>query len=448
MSATRIAAPAVHVQPVWSRRRTLGLMGAACSAVALPTLQGCATSPVTGAPILAGMSEEQERKVDQQAAPHQFASDLGPIQDARVNQYVVDLGTRMQANTHRPTMPYSYRVLNANHVNAYTFPGGAMAVTRGILVELNNEAELAALLGHEQGHVNARHAAQRQGAALVAQVAVVGLAVASSNSRYQGAILIGSQIGASALLASYSRENEREADALGQQYMVRAGYPASGMTALHQMLVAQEKERPSALETMFSSHPMSTERRDTAERDARERYAASLQLNPQRERFMDTTAPLRAQKPVIEACSRGESAMARKRPADALTQFQSAIARNERDYAAQVRTAQCLTAMDRRPEALRHAELARQIYPQEATAHKVAAVLRLADNDAAGAAQRLEAHQSLLPGDPGVSFLLGRSYESLGQRDRAAAQYQQVVSSQTGGEPQRHAAQRLREWGR
>ena len=139
-------------------------------------------------------------------------------------------------------MPYSYRVLNANYVNAYTFPGGAMGVTRGILVDLDNEAELAALLGHELGHVNARHAAQRQGQAKVAQVAVAGASLVGSTTEWGGLISMGSQLGASVLLSSYSRDNEREADALGQEYMVRAGYPASGMIGLHQLLVDQEKK--------------------------------------------------------------------------------------------------------------------------------------------------------------------------------------------------------------
>jgi beta-barrel assembly-enhancing protease len=119
-----------------------------------------------------------------------------------------------------------------------------MGVTRGIMTELESEAELAALLGHEMGHVNARHAAQRQGQAMLAQAAVAGLAVATADTQWGGLAAIGGQVGASALLSSYSRENEREADALGQDYMVKAGYPASGMTQLHGLLVREAKERP------------------------------------------------------------------------------------------------------------------------------------------------------------------------------------------------------------
>src|SRR5574343_1387199 len=151
-----------------SRRQVLWLIGASA-------LSGCATSPVGGGSILVGMSEDEEKAVDQKVAPQQFSQDLGAVQDGPINQYLTDVGQRLHSKSHRPQMPYSYRVLNANYVNAYTFPGGAMGVTRGMLVDLDNAAELAGLLGHELGHVNARHAAQRQGKAMVTQVAMTGV---------------------------------------------------------------------------------------------------------------------------------------------------------------------------------------------------------------------------------------------------------------------------------
>jgi len=123
-----------------TRRDALWLFGVSTGAAASVSLTGCAVSPVTGERILVGMSEAEERAIDKQVAPHQFSRDLGPVQDAGLNRYVSDLGTRMHGLTQRPDMPYSYRVLNANYVNAYTFPGGAMGLTRGIVIELEDEA--------------------------------------------------------------------------------------------------------------------------------------------------------------------------------------------------------------------------------------------------------------------------------------------------------------------
>ncbi|GIX25643.1 MAG: hypothetical protein KatS3mg122_2874 [Caldimonas sp.] len=430
-----------------SRRDALWLASASAGVMAASWLQGCATSPVTGKPIVVGMSEAQEREVDAQVSPHQFSQDLGPVQDAAVNDYVTSVGRRLQTHTHRPQMPYSYRVLNANHVNAYTFPAGAMGVTRGILVELDDEAQLAALLGHEMGHVNARHAAQRQGQALIAQSVVVGLNVAASNSQWAGLVSLGSQIGASALLASYSRDNEREADALGQEYMVRAGYPASGMTALHQVLVDQEKSRPSLLQTMFASHPMSTERRDAARRAAQERYAASASLPVQRERYMDQTAGLRRLKPTIVACQQGETAMARKSYDEAATAFRRALTLTPEDYPAHLRMAQCLQAQGRAREALRYAETAKTLYPQEAQARKLLGVLALAQGDPGKAHAELLAFDRMLPGDPGVTFLRGVALEGLGERQAAARQYHAFVRMGVQGQAAQYAASRLKVWG-
>lgn len=428
-----------------TRREALWLLGATGAGVL--GLSGCATSPVTGKSILVGMSEADEKRVDAQVAPHQFSQDLGPIQDDAVSRYIGNFGLGMGGLTHRPGMPYSCKVLNANYVNAYTFPGGAMGVTRGILVELDDEAQLAALMGHELGHVNARHAAQRQGQSLVAQVAVAGLNVATQDSNWGSLIAMGSQVGASALLSSYSRDNEREADALGQEYMVKAGYPATGMVNLHQLLVSQEKEEPSLLQTLFATHPMSRERRDTAQQMAETRYAASKGLNPQRERFMDSTASLRRIKPTIDACKGGESAMAAKRYERAEQQFETALKKTPRDYASNLRMSQCLVAQDRRKHAEEYAAAAKAIYPQEAQAHKLAGVLALERRDPGAALQDLDAYDRLLPGDAGVTFLKGVSLEGMGNRQAAAQHYATYLRQGNQGQSGQFAYGRLKAWG-
>lgn len=423
-----------------TRRQVLWLFGAAA-------LSGCAQSPVGGKSILVGMSEAQEKAVDQQVAPQQFSQDLGPVQDAQVNNYLSSVGQRLDKLTHRPQMPYSYRVLNANYVNAYTFPGGAMGVTRGILVDLNNEAELAALLGHEMGHVNARHAAQRQGQAMVAQVAVMGANIAASSSEWGGLVAIGSQLGASAMLSSYSRDNEREADELGQEYMVRAGYPASGMTGLHQLLVNQQKEEPGLLQTMFSTHPMNRERRDTAQRLAETKYASTLKRDVGRERFMDSTASMRRIKPTITACQNGEVAMAGKQYGKAEGEYRAALQKTPRDYAANVLMAQCLQAQDKDREALGYAEAAKKIYPQEAQAHKLSGVLALGLKDPAAAYAGLDRYDRMLPGDAGVGFLKGVALEGMGRRQDAASQYAGFLRNNRQGKAAEYAYSRLKGWG-
>ena len=426
-----------------TRRQALWLLGAGAAA----GLSGCATSPVTGETILVGMSEAQEKQTDAQVAPHQFSQDLGAIQDEAVNRYVAGIGQRMGTLTHRPQMPYSYRVLNANYVNAYTFPGGAMGVTRGILADLDDEAQLAALLGHELGHVNARHAAQRQGQNLVAQAALAGLNVAAQSSDWGGLMSMGGQIGASALLAGYSREHEREADALGQEYLVKAGYPATGMVRLHQLLVAEEKSAPSLLQTMFSTHPMSSERMQAAQAAADSRYRISNSLDARRERFMDSTASLRRIRPTIDACKNGETAMAARQYPKAQAEFQTALARTPRDYASNLRMAQCLQAQGQTAKAVDYADNAREIYPQEAQAYKLAGVLALQQRDAGRAYQNLDRFDRLVPGDAGITFLKGISLEGMGNRQAAAQHYAAYLRQSQQGNAAQYSYNRLKAWG-
>ena len=423
-----------------TRRQMLWLLGASA-------LSGCASSPVGSGSILVGMSEEEEKATDRQVSPQQFSQDLGAVQDGMLNQYLAEVGHRLDSKSHRPQMPYSYRVLNANYVNAYTFPGGAMGVTRGILVDLDNEAELAALLGHELGHVNARHAAQRQGTAMVTQAAMTGVNIIGTVAGYGGLTDLGTQLGASVLLSSYSRDNEREADALGQEYMVRAGYPASGMVGLQQLLVDQQKESPGMLQTMFSTHPMSSERRDTARQMAEGKYAASNTRDAGRERFMDNTAALRRIKPTIDACQKGEVAMAGKDYGKAEERFRMALKSTPRDYAANVLMARCLSAQDKDAQALEYAQTATRIYPQEAQAHKLLGVLALGQKDPAAAYEHLDSYDRLLPGDAGITFLKGVSLEGMGKRPEAAAQYAAYLKRNRQGKAAEYSMSRLQAWG-
>ena len=201
------------------------------------------------------------------------------------------------------------------------------------------------------------------------------------------------------------------------------------------------------LETMFSSHPMSTQRLDNAREAADTRYAASAKAPRQRERFMDSTASLRRIRPAIEACKNGELAMGRKALPEAQRQFAQALQVAPRDYAANLRMAQCLQAQGQTREAQRFADTARNVYPQEAQAHKLGASLHLALRNPGAAYQALDQFDRLLPGDPGVLFMKGYALDGMGQSRRAAEHYAQFLQISRQGDAAQFSANRLRAMG-
>jgi len=409
---------------------------------------GCATNPVTGKKQLMLVSEDQEIQIDKQYSPYQFSADYGTVQDNALNDYVNRTGRNMTQRTHRTHMPYNFRVVNATYVNAYAFPGGSIACTRGIMLGLDNEAELAALLGHELGHVNARHTAEQMSKGMLTQMVVGGLSVAagSAGAGYgQLASQLG-QIGAGALLASYSRSNEREADALGMEYMVQSGYSAEGMVGLMDLLQSLGKHKPNAIELMFATHPMSDERYQTAVQTANTKYKAAKSKPLYRERYMDHTAKLRALKGAIDEMQKGQMEMSQKKFSAADTHFRAALKKAPNDYAGLVLMSTNQLVQKKWAVGRQYAEMAQQVYPQEAQAYHLSGFAKIQLKDYDGALQEFNAYDKALPGNPNTIFFKGFSYEGMQQYQQSAQQYQRYLQITQQGDYAQHAYRRLREW--
>jgi predicted Zn-dependent protease len=434
-----------------SRRHLLTFMGyGTVAAVCAPLLTSCAKDPVTGQSSFILMSEEKEIQLDKQQSPYQFSSDLGAVQNHQVNQYINRVGQELAARSHRPNMPFSFRAVNASYINAYAFPGGSIAATRGILVELDSEAELAALLGHEIGHVCARHTAERSSKGMLANILVAGASIASSAAGYSGAADLVQGIGglgAGALLASYSRDNEREADALGLEYMTRTGYNPSGMVGLMQVLLDQNKHNPSALELMFATHPMSDERFATAQEAVDSTYSDKEHLPLNRERYMDAIAPLRAQKKTISLLQEGSTLMNKKEYGQAEDKFKQALKQSPNDYGALVTMAKCQFVQKKSAQAEQFARKATQVYPEEAQGHLVTGMSAMMANRYDRAYKHLSDYDRVLPGNPEIAFYQGYAQEHMQHKQNAAQYYQKYIQKVRQGKQAQYAYGRLKEWG-
>ena len=412
-------------------------------------LVACAVNPVTGKRELSLMSEGEEVAIDKQHSPHQFSADFGAVQDPALNKYISDVGMKMTAISHRPQMPYSFRAVNATYVNAYAFPGGSIATTRGILLELENEAELAALLGHELGHVNARHTASRMSKAMLLNAAVgVGAILVSSKDETAGLITAGAgALGSTLLLAKYSRDDERQADALGMQYMTNAGYSPEGMIGLMDVLRNLSSHKPNAIEAMFASHPMSDERYQTAVTSSNTTYASAKDKKMSRERYMDNTTKLRKLKGAIGLMQDAQQEMGQKRYDQAETQLKTALKQAPNDYAGLVLMTYCQLAMEKPKAAEGFAEKAKKVYPKEAQGHYLGGISKLQQKKYSTAYQDFAAYDSLLPGNPNTTFLKGYTQENMDHKPQAATEYKKYLQAVNQGDEADHARSRLIEWG-
>jgi predicted Zn-dependent protease len=433
-----------HAHPL-SRRDFLAI---ASAGVAGAALTGCASNPVTGQTQLMLMSEQQEIATDRKQSPHQFSEDFGTISEVRVNSYVERVGKELGAKSHRPGMPYSFRVVEASHVNAYAFPGGSIACTRGILLGIDNEAQLAALLGHEIGHVSARHTAARMSQGMLMQLAVVGatIAVSQKDDRFTPVAGTVGALGSGLLLAKYSRDDERQADALGMEYMVRVGYNPEGMVGLMQMLTSLHDKEPSQLQMMFASHPMSQERLANAKNAIATHYNTFGDAPLFRERFMDETEPLRRYKPAVEAIQKGDKAFGGGKPEAAAPHYSDALKAIPDDYEALVKMARCLLVQNQAKEARVYAERAKAVKPGEAQALAALGLASLRQKDFASAHNEFSGYQQLLPGNPGMYFLDGYSLENLGRRPEAASLYRRYLESGAKDKAAQYAQNRLMAW--
>lgn len=218
---------------------------------------GCAINPVTGKRELSLISEQQEIALGKQT-DEEIRSEYGTYDNQALNTYVQRVGQTMTAHTHRPHLTYHFAVLDIPVVNAFAVPGGYIYVTRGILALMNSEAELAVVLGHELGHVNARHSVVKLSQLMLAQVGLgVAGAISETFAKLSGVASVGIQL----LFLKFSRDDEREADELGVQYSRQGGYNPGEMVSFFASLEKLgDLSGGQSLPGFLSTHPLTKER--------------------------------------------------------------------------------------------------------------------------------------------------------------------------------------------
>lgn len=219
---------------------------------------GCATNPVTGRRQFSVVSEAQEIRMGQQAA-QEVSQQLGLVDNEALQQYVQRVGAQLASKSERPNLPWTFRVVDDPTPNAFALPGGFIFMTRGMMDLMDSEAELAAVLGHEIGHVTAKHSVTQISRGQLAQLGLgVGSILFPSAAQAVGGL---AQSGMQLLFLSYGRDAERQADELGFQYALREGFDVREMDDIFATLMRiGEVSGRSEIPTWLASHPAEPER--------------------------------------------------------------------------------------------------------------------------------------------------------------------------------------------
>lgn len=246
---------------------------AAAALLALPWLQGCSTNPATGRDNLTFVSQEDERRLGEEAHPEVLEEFGGEYQNPEIQAYVNSIGQLLARSSEMPDLDWHFTVIDSDIINAFALPGGYIYISRGLMALADDEAQLASVLGHEIGHVTARHYATRQTQAIGAQVGVALLSILTGATAGGEAAQSVGQLGSMAAqgyLASYSRGQELESDTLGIRYLGRTGYDTAAsaeflgkLETSKNLLARLRNETPRGF-SYLDTHPPTQERVEEA----------------------------------------------------------------------------------------------------------------------------------------------------------------------------------------
>ncbi len=244
-------------------RKSISLLSIILSAMVM--IWGCAVNPVTQKREIMIYSDAAEVEMGRKAHA-EVIGQYSTYSDPNLQRYVDDIGQSLAKVSHRPNIQYHYEVIDKPFINAFALPGGYVYITRGLLAHLNSEAELAGVLGHETGHITARHGVKRLQKAMASQLILAGVAITTESEGF----VQGSSILLTAALQTYSRRDEHQADELGGLYAFKAGYDPKENMGFLRTLKKMDKTTPSAVEVIFRTHPLTDDRIERVEAQSRE----------------------------------------------------------------------------------------------------------------------------------------------------------------------------------
>ncbi|MFO7983756.1 MAG: M48 family metalloprotease [Desulfuromonadales bacterium] len=412
-------------------------------------LAGCAVNPVTGERQLTlfSLSPEEEAAIGARTFPRAMQSMGGRFPDRQLSDYVNRVGGRLGSVSHRPGLDYTFAVVNDSSPNAFALPGGYIALTRGLLVNLENEAQMAAVLGHEVAHVTARHASQGLQRSTLLGVAQAVVSGATEGSGYGVLAEQGGALAASLIDRSYSREQERESDRLGIDYMVEAGYDPQGAVQLQEFFAdkVEGQGNSSWLTGLFRTHPFSRERLKANREYIRQNYRNSLGGPSSRlgvEAFNEATASLRKTREGYRLYDQAQQLEASGNVTEAIDTYLDAIEAAPDQALIYTGLGLAHLRLDDLLPARRYLLEAVRLDDSYFRSQSALGYVYLKRESPEKAVSHLEKAMELLP-TANSAFLLAESYEKTGRPDKALELYRAVRDADPGSEIGRAADTRI-----
>jgi len=243
----------------------------------------CATNPVTGRREFSLMSEDQEIQIGQEQDV-QVRKEMGVYSDRAIQQYVNDVGLKLAQVSERPNLPWHFTVVDVPAINAFALPGGYIYITRGILPFLQDEAQMAGVLGHEIGHVNARHSARQYSRSTASELGLIVGSILVPQTRPFAQL---GETGLGLLMLKNSRDDELQADSLGAKYASRAGWDPDGIPQMLTTLARiEEASDNKGVPNWMQTHPVAEDRVQRVQAAVREAEVGATKFTTDRDGYL------------------------------------------------------------------------------------------------------------------------------------------------------------------
>ncbi|MEZ0332309.1 MAG: M48 family metalloprotease [Methylophilaceae bacterium] len=394
-------------------------------------ITNCGVNPVTKKREFQIVSESQEISIGKQNyGPARQSQGGDYVIDQELTAYVQSIGNKLAAVSDRK-LPYEFIIINDSVPNAWAMPGGKIAFNRGLLYELNNEAELAAVMGHEMVHAAARHGAKSMERGIFMQGAMIAVGMATQDSNYSNLIVGGAQLGSQLATSKYGRDAESEADLYGMKKKKKAGYDPTAAVTLQETFVRLSAGKNSNfIEGLFASHPPSQIRVD-ANQVTLVQLGAGGELG--KDVYAQKLAKLKSTQGAYKAYDEAVKLLGEKNPGEkniqkATTLAKQAIAGEPREARFQELLGDIAMVQKKPAEALPYYDKAIALQPGYFKPHVQAGIALFNLGRKVEAEKYLTKGNALLPTAPS-HFLLGKMAEERGDLTNALKNYEVAASS-------------------